>query len=216
MSEPQSENINYLIEEYKALNHEIDQNSRDVFTVLEVSLTATLAIFTVAFTGVAIESYRWLCLLIPWLILFPSTLLITQRVRHSWIIGRYIQIYHEPRLNLNWETKNYNRKMQQMATSNSKGWRERWATFADGTTGILLVTQVVCVVFSFIVLLPILLDQATSQDPISTTLKIIFFSIWFALSVLIFASIPYQRKQVARANDPKGLMATYYPEFQNE
>ena len=213
MNKEQSDKRAYLIEEYKALNHEIDQNNRDVFTTLQVSLTVSTAIFTVAFTETMNESYRWLCVLLPWLILFPSTLVITQRIRHTWIIGRYIERRLEKYLPFRWEEFKLKRKMYQNGGSKinqvDRGKKNfagrRWATFAGSTTNILLIAQIICIKLSFISLLPVLLGQTAST--VSEGLKVTFSVVWLLLSCLIISSVCYQQKKVDEVNRPNEILS---------
>lgn len=209
MTEEQFDKTSYLIEEYKTLKHEIDQNNRDIFAVLEISLTVSITIATLSFTQAIVDDYRWLCLLLPCLILSSATLLITQRIKHTWIIGRYIQLHLEKHLGFGWERFNYDRKLGQRTKARLT--RRRLTSFAGTTTNMLMFAQVIYIALSFTALLPRLLDEN-----LLSSIKLIFVITWFLLSSLFLSSIAYQRKKVDEINDPHRLVSELLFEPENE
>jgi len=93
--------------EYRTLREEIGRLQDQVARSLEIGVVITSAILTISYSSVVVGKYQWLALLSPSLLLTPFVFLIFDRVRTTWIIGRYIELNLEPRLGFQWEAYNY-------------------------------------------------------------------------------------------------------------
>jgi hypothetical protein len=96
--------------EYRTLREEIGRLQDQVARSLEIGILITSAILTISYSSVIIVEYQWIALLSPSFLLTPFVFLIFDRVRTTWIIGRYIEFYLEPRLGFQWEA--YNRHLR--------------------------------------------------------------------------------------------------------
>lgn len=99
-----------MLPEYETLREEIGRLQDQVARSLEVGILITSGILTIAFSSAISSRYQWLALMSPALMLMPFVYLIVDRVRTTWFIGRYIELYLEPQLDFHWET--FNRKMR--------------------------------------------------------------------------------------------------------
>jgi hypothetical protein len=126
--------------EYKTLRDEIGHLQNQAARILEVGLVLASSIFTISYSTVIQAESQWIVLLSPSFLLIPLVYLILDRVRTTWIIGRYIELFLEPRLKLHWEA--YNRYLR-------RGTRKRFSTkFALGTIMPLIVIQMIAPVLS--------------------------------------------------------------------
>jgi hypothetical protein len=132
--------------EYRTLREEIGRLQDQVARSLEIGILITSAILTISYSSVIISQYQWLALLSPSLLLTPFVFLIFDRVRTTWIIGRYIELNLEPRLGFQWET--YNRHLR--AGSNKK-FRTR---FIRTSAAPLIMIQALCPLLSLSVGVP--------------------------------------------------------------
>jgi magnesium-transporting ATPase (P-type) len=175
-----------LIEEYKTLRHEIDQNQRDNFHVMQLGITLTSAIWGLAYS-IAIAEGRWMLLFAPCFVLIPLIMLITQRIRATWRIGRYIQKYIEPKLGYKWETINLQRK------KNENSGLSRSATgfiksFVGASVLPLVLIQIVCSYLSWI---------AVKQSGGSNLQE------WATLACIVFIVVIIELRTAYEANHPE-------------
>lgn len=174
--------IDYLLEEYKALRHEIDQNQRDSHNIIQLGLTITATILGLAYSQF-VGDHQWILLFVPCYILTPLSFLIAQRSRATWRIGRYIQKYIEPELGLKWEsiTIKYCQKRR-------KGMGDLWgiASFVGSSMMSLIFIQLLCPLLSYITIFIAKRNYAVIW--------------WFVLSILAGISIIIQCRILFEAN----------------
>ena len=122
--------------EYKTLREEIGRLQNQAARILEVGLVLSSSIFAISYSTVIHLESQWIVLFSPAFLMIPLVYLILDRVRTTWIIGRYIEFFLEPKLGLHWET--YNRLLR-------GGSNKRFSTrFALGTMMPLIVIQIIC------------------------------------------------------------------------
>ena len=92
--------------EYRTLREEIGRLQDQVARSLEIGILITSAILTISYSSVIVTQFQWLALLSPSILLTPFVILIFDRVRTTWIIGRYIELNLEPRMGFQWEAYN--------------------------------------------------------------------------------------------------------------
>lgn len=127
--------------EYSSLREEIGRLQNHAARILEVGLVLASSIFTISYSTVIHADSQWIVLFSPSFLMIPLVYLILDRVRTTWIIGRYIELFVEPKLGLNWEA--YNRYLR-------GGKTKRFSTrFALGTMMPLIVIQAICPFLSF-------------------------------------------------------------------
>jgi hypothetical protein len=97
-----------LVIEYQTLREEIGRYQGQVSSILEMSILITTGLLAVSFSAFIDPQYQWIALFSPSFLLAPFVLLMIDRVRTTWIIGRYIDLYLEPLLELKWECFNRN------------------------------------------------------------------------------------------------------------
>lgn len=99
-----------MLPEYETLRGEIGRLQDQVARSLEVGILITSGILTIAFSSAISSKYQWLALMSPAFLLMPFVYLIVDRVRTTWFIGRYIELFLEPQLDFHWET--FNRRLR--------------------------------------------------------------------------------------------------------
>lgn len=99
-----------MLPEYQTLREEIGRLQDQVARSLEVGILITSGILTIGFSSAIGSNFQWLALMSPAFLLMPFVYLIVDRVRTTWFIGRYIELFLEPQLDFHWET--FNRKMR--------------------------------------------------------------------------------------------------------
>jgi hypothetical protein len=178
-----------LIEEYKSLREEIGRYQNDNFKIIEFGLTATAALFTIAFSDFVIAEARGLFLFVPWFILFPSTLLIAQRIKQTWRIGRYIESYLEPKLGFKWEKLNYAIKRRET--------KSRVPSFTLNSGSLLVLMQI---------LLPTISANYVFFQGKSVHIPPATVLLWVVLTVLLLASVVYQLRLLAYVARPSNYV----------
>jgi hypothetical protein len=126
--------------EYNTLREEIGRLQDQVARFLEIGIVITSGILTISYSSVIVSKFQWIALLSPSILLIPFVYLILDRVRTTWIIGRYIELNLEPKLGFQWET--FNRHLRAGA---NKHFRSR---FARTSIFPLIVIQFLCPVLS--------------------------------------------------------------------
>jgi len=127
--------------EYKTLREEIGRLQNHAARILEVGLVLTSSIFAISYSTVINTESQWIVLFSPSFLMIPLVYLILDRVRTTWVIGRYIELFLEPKLGLHWES--YNRYLR-------GGANKRFSTrFALGTMMPLIVIQIICPLLSY-------------------------------------------------------------------
>ena len=127
--------------EYKTLREEIGRLQDHAARILEVGLILTSSIFAISYSTVINTESQWIVLFSPSFLMIPLVYLILDRVRTTWVIGRYIELFLEPKLRLHWES--YNRYLR-------GGGNKRFFTrFTLGTMMPLIAIQIICPLLSY-------------------------------------------------------------------
>lgn len=95
------------IEEFKTLREEIGRYQNDVIKIYQFSLTAAAILVSFTFTAAIDDASRWISIFSPCIILGPMVFLQVQRILGIWVIGRYIELFLEPKLGFHWESSNF-------------------------------------------------------------------------------------------------------------
>ncbi len=133
----------YLIEEYKTLRDEIGRLQVQVSRTLEFGIVITSGVLALSFSDLIDPAYRWLVFFTPTIFLFPLVYLTIQSVRTTWIIGRYIELCLEPKLDLTWEL--FNRELRGNPRSRF------FSRFALSVAAPLLIIQIICPFISLVI-----------------------------------------------------------------
>jgi len=176
----ENNNIQHLVEEYKTLRHEIDQNQRDNFNYLQLGLVLTGTLLGLAYSDF-VKDQRWILVFIPCFILMPVSMLVAQRTRNTWIIGRYIEGFIEPQLGYKWEFVNYKRKTEAKKSGKVGG----ITSFVGSSMSSLIIIQILCPLLSLLAL--------EKQE---------YIIYWLPLAISVLIMIIFQIKAIIDTNHP--------------
>lgn len=161
--------MNSLVAEYQTLREEIGRLQEQTSDALEYGILITSGFIALSYSSAFAPEMRWLGLISPSVILIPFLFLIINRIRTTWILGRYIEFRLEPELGLLWER--FNRKLRGGRKSKFR------SKYALSSAGPLIIIQIGCLLLS------------GASGVLTTTLRSgildLSFCIWLAVALFI-------------------------------
>jgi hypothetical protein len=161
--------VNSLVAEYQTLREEIGRLQEQTSDALEYGILITSGFIALSYSSAFAPEMRWLGLISPSVILIPFLFLIINRIRTTWILGRYIEFRLEPELGLLWER--FNRKLRGGRKSKFR------SKYALSSAGPLIIIQIGCLLLS------------GASGVLTTTLRSgildLSFCIWLAVALFI-------------------------------